>query len=175
MNKKTFAFCCVAWAGTILSASPANALIFSTQSDTSVQVSAHFVQSLGTVCDGTIQTPYLQRIKIAGHWMMVPTETIYTRGFKDLVLVRTCNDGTNIYEVCPPCTSVPSVAASSYRELAQLASHDRLSDKANTQLAEYRSPLRRDEPDGNPLAPPSALAGEGRRRYSPGSLFRVRS
>lgn len=171
---KTLAFCCFAWVGVVLSASPANALMFSTQSDTSVQVSAHFVQSLGTVCDGTIQTFYLQRIKIAGHWMMVATDTIYSRGHRDLVLVRTCNDGTNIYEVCPPCTSVPSAAVSSYRELAQLGSPDRLSGNANTQLAEYRSPLRRDEPDGNPPAPSSALPSEGRRRYLPGFLVTVR-
>ena len=167
MNKRTVAFCCFAWAGVILSASPANALIVSTESATSVRVGTQFVYSPATFCDGTVQTYYLQRMRIGRKWMWVPVDLVYSAGPKDLVLESTCSDGTNVYEAFP---AISAVAASRYRELLP-ASLDRLDGKAKTQLGEYSSPLRRDEPDGNPRTPSSALAGEDRRRYSPRSVL----
>ena len=120
---------------------------------------------------------YAQRMNIGGISMMFNTDQPYSPAARLVaVFAGTCNDGTIAYDLveCDACLENDGGAASSYRELAQLASLDRLNSKANTQLAEYRSPLRRDEPDSNPPAPSSALAGEDRRRHSPRFLFTLR-
>lgn len=138
MNKRTVAFCCFVWAGVIFSASPAEAIIVTTESITSVRVSSQVVYSEATFCDGTIQTYYLQRMRIGRKWMWVPVDRIYSAGSKDLVLEdSTCSDGTNVYETL---AGISAVAASRYRELALPASPDRLDGKANTQRGEYCSP-----------------------------------
>ena len=170
MKKRAVAICCFVWAGAILSASPANAKIFSANlfpTGTSGHASAHWEYSEATVCAGEGSADYAQRMNIGGSSMLFLTDQIYPVWHFDVYYLFTCNDGTNVYEAY-------SIAASNYPELTQPASLDRLSGKADTQLAGYRLPLRQDEPEGNAPAPSSALAGEHRRRHSLRPWFTLR-
>jgi hypothetical protein len=172
MNTRTVAFCCFVWAGAILSASPANALLASPilLPEGNANVSAHWENSEAIMCDGMIPASYVQRMNLGGVSMMFPADQVYPTGRKTMQLVGVCDDGTHVYELYS-CPCDPTLADP---ELAQLASPDRLNGKANAQRAEYRSPLRRDEPEGNPPVPSSALASEDWRRHLRRSLFTLR-
>jgi hypothetical protein len=163
MTKRLIAFCFVCATLTILSARPAHALFVSPVADTNAQFGSQFMNVEGSHCDGQILTYYLQRIKIGGHWMWIPTNQIYSTGKKDLVPQSiTCSDGSIVYGA-GACGCLESVAAGQYSELPQTALLDPLNTIATG--AAFASRPARGEPGKDSSTAVKALAAENRRRH----------
>ena len=159
MTKRILAFCFVCATLTILSARPAQALFVTPVSDTTVQMGNQFMNVEGSHCDGLVQTSYLQRMKIGGHWMWIPTNLEYAAGKRDVVPQFTCSDGTIVYADAT-CSCLESVMADSQFS----PTYDRLNQVTPLQLVTRGLQVYRGESADRFSTSSRALAAENRRR-----------